>query len=124
MDKPKNELRNGTLPEVTNVWRVPHRLFRKAIQQGRSERRGESYSLPYVEPLSEVRTPRVDFVNSLLAIQELSQRATQTRVALWTNAPYRNQMELTRVMNYQPIIDWLIFLGSCLVGISFATPGS
>ena len=66
VDKPKNELGNGALPEVTNVWRIPHRLFRKAIQQGRSERRGESYSLPYGEPLSEARTPLVDFVNSLL----------------------------------------------------------
>ncbi len=26
----------------------------------------KSYSLPYVEPLSEARTPLVDFVNSLL----------------------------------------------------------
>jgi hypothetical protein len=42
------------------------RLFRKAVQQGRSERRGESYSVPYVEPLSDVRTPLVAFVNGLL----------------------------------------------------------
>jgi hypothetical protein len=44
------------------------RLFRKAVQQGRSERRGESYSVPYVEPLSDARTMLADFVNSLLAI--------------------------------------------------------
>jgi hypothetical protein len=42
------------------------RLFRKAVQQGRSERRGESYSVPYVEPLSDARTMLADFVNSLL----------------------------------------------------------
>jgi hypothetical protein len=42
------------------------RLFRKAVQQGRSERRGESYSVPYVEPLSDARTKLADFVNSLL----------------------------------------------------------
>jgi hypothetical protein len=42
------------------------RLFRKAVQQGRSERRAESYSVPYVEPLSEARTMLADFVNSLL----------------------------------------------------------
>jgi hypothetical protein len=42
------------------------RLFRKAVQQGRSERRGESYSVPYVEPLSEARTMLADFVNRLL----------------------------------------------------------
>ena len=42
------------------------RLFRKAIQQGRSERRGDAYSVPYVEPLNDARTPLADFVNSLL----------------------------------------------------------
>jgi hypothetical protein len=41
-------------------------LFRKAVQPGRSKRRGESYSLPYVEPLSAARTPLADFVNRLL----------------------------------------------------------
>ena len=46
---------------------MPRRLFRKAVQQGRSERRGESYSVLYVEPLSDARTPLADFVNSLLA---------------------------------------------------------
>jgi hypothetical protein len=52
--------------EITDGISVPHRLFKKAVQQGRSKRRGESYSLPYVEPLSEARTPLADFVNSLL----------------------------------------------------------
>ena len=42
------------------------RLFRKAVQQGRSERRGDAYSVPYAEPLSDARTPLADFVNSLL----------------------------------------------------------
>jgi hypothetical protein len=42
------------------------RLFRKTVQQGRSERRGEAYSVPFVEPLSDARTPLADFVNSLL----------------------------------------------------------
>jgi hypothetical protein len=45
------------------------RLFRKAVQQGRSERRGESYFVPYVEPLSDARTMLADFVNSLLGLQ-------------------------------------------------------
>jgi hypothetical protein len=42
------------------------RLFRKAVQQGRSERRGDAYSVQYVEPLSDARTPLAGFVNSLL----------------------------------------------------------
>ena len=37
-----------------------------AFQQGRSERRGNAYSLPYVESLSDARTPLVDFFNILL----------------------------------------------------------
>jgi hypothetical protein len=45
---------------------MARRLFRKAIQQGRSKRRGESYSPPYVLPPSVARTPLADFVNSLL----------------------------------------------------------
>ena len=44
----------------------PRRMLKKAVQQGRSKRRGESYSVPYVEPLSVARTPLADFVNSLL----------------------------------------------------------
>ena len=44
-----------------------HRLFKMAVQQGRSERRGEAYSVPYGEPLSDARTQSADFFNSLLA---------------------------------------------------------
>ena len=43
------------------------RLFKKAVQQGRSERGGDAYSVPYVEPQSDARTPLADFFNSLLA---------------------------------------------------------
>jgi hypothetical protein len=44
-------------------------MFKKAVQQGRSERRGEAYSFPYVESLSDARTPLADFFNILL-VQE------------------------------------------------------
>ena len=37
-----------------------------AVQQGRSEQRGESYSGLYVEPLSDARTTLVDFFSILL----------------------------------------------------------
>jgi hypothetical protein len=37
-----------------------------SVQQGRSERRGESYYVPYVEPLGEARTPLADFFSILL----------------------------------------------------------
>ena len=57
---------NDTTPEITDGSSMACRLFRKAVQQGRSERRGESYSVPYVEPLSDARTMLAGFVNSLL----------------------------------------------------------
>ena len=43
-------------------------MCKKAVQQGRSERRGESYSGPYVEPLSDARTPLADFFRILLML--------------------------------------------------------
>jgi len=39
-----------------------------AVQRGRSERRGESYSVPYVEPLSDARTKLADFFSILLTL--------------------------------------------------------
>jgi hypothetical protein len=41
-------------------------MLKKSVQQGRSERRGEAYSLPYVEPLREARTPLAGFFSILL----------------------------------------------------------
>ena len=37
-----------------------------AVQQGHSERRGESYSVLYVEPLSDARTMLADVFSNLL----------------------------------------------------------
>ena len=45
-----------------------HRMLKRAIQQGRSERRGEAYCSWYVEPLREARTPLVDFFSILLEL--------------------------------------------------------
>jgi hypothetical protein len=45
---------------------MTHRMRKKAVQQGRSERRGEAYSAPYGEPLSDARTPLADFPRILL----------------------------------------------------------
>ncbi len=46
--------------------RIACRMFKKAVQRGRSERRGEADSLRYVEPLSDARTKQADFFNILL----------------------------------------------------------
>jgi hypothetical protein len=42
------------------------RMLKKFVQQGRSRRRGEAYSVPYVECLSKARTPLADFFSILL----------------------------------------------------------
>ena len=41
-------------------------MFKKAVQRGRSERRGDAYSFRYVEPLSDARTELAGFFNILL----------------------------------------------------------
>ena len=43
-------------------------MLKKATQQGRSKRRGEAYSVWYVEPLSAARTPLADFFSILLYV--------------------------------------------------------
>jgi hypothetical protein len=44
------------------------RILKKAVQQGRSERRPEAYPLGYVEDLNDARTPLADFFSILLQI--------------------------------------------------------
>jgi hypothetical protein len=44
-------------------------MVKKAVQRGRSERRGDAYSAPYVEPLSDVRTKLAVFFTILLEIR-------------------------------------------------------
>ena len=41
-------------------------MLKKPVQQGRSERRGESYFVSYAESLSEARTKLADFFSILL----------------------------------------------------------
>ena len=50
---------------VTDRIEMPRRLFRKVVQQGRSERRGASYSVLYATPLSDASTPLAAFVSSV-----------------------------------------------------------
>jgi hypothetical protein len=60
----------------------PNRLFKKAVRQGRNERRCDVYSVPYVEPLSDVRTPLAEFFNSLLGFFDLNDRLALVRSAM------------------------------------------
>ena len=50
--------------------KATHRMFKMAVQRGRSKRRGEAYS-GYVEPLNAARTKLADFFNILLGAEGL-----------------------------------------------------
>ena len=50
-------------------------MIKKAVQQGRSERRAEAYSLEYVEGLSDARTKLADFFSILLVGGEVRMKA-------------------------------------------------
>jgi hypothetical protein len=48
---------------------APQGMLKKPAQQGRSERKAEAYFVPYVEALSEARTPLEGFCNILRVLQ-------------------------------------------------------
>ena len=50
---------------VSDNAEIPNRMFKKAVQRGRSERKGEAYFGPYVESLSDARTKLAGFFNIL-----------------------------------------------------------
>jgi hypothetical protein len=52
---------------IIRVSRISRRMFKKPVQRGRSERKGEAYVIWYVEPLSDARTKLAGFFNVLLA---------------------------------------------------------
>lgn len=54
-----------------------HRMLKKAALQGHSERRGEAYFVPYVEPLSNARTPLAAFLSILLCVALSAGRITK-----------------------------------------------
>ena len=51
------------------------RMLKKAVQQGRSERRAEAYPLGYVEGLSDARTKLADFFSILLVGGEVRMKS-------------------------------------------------
>jgi hypothetical protein len=54
-----------------------------AVQQGRSERRGEAYSPLHVELLSDARTTLADFFNSLLVMcQDIDRQGVRLAVKI------------------------------------------
>jgi hypothetical protein len=69
--------------EVWNDAEPPCRMCKEAVQQGRSEQKGESYSVPYVEPLSDARTPLADFSRILLDGQFGSNRIKEDVQLEW-----------------------------------------
>jgi len=61
-----------------HVWdnrRTRSQDAQKGLQQGRSKRSGDAYSLRYGEPLSEARTPLADFFSILLEVRSSTSRS-------------------------------------------------
>jgi hypothetical protein len=54
------------------------RILKKAVQQGRSERRGEACPLGYVEPLNDARTMLADFFSILLGLEAKTKQQGHT----------------------------------------------
>ncbi len=66
-------------------------MRKKAVQQGRSERRGESCSVPYVEPLSDARTPLAGFFRILLGNGCSRHRFSMVDIHLFKILPSRGE---------------------------------
>ena len=58
---------------------APARQGAPIRRQGRSERRGEAYSVLYVEPLSDARTMLADFFSILLPAAHCRQQRSRNR---------------------------------------------
>jgi hypothetical protein len=58
-------------------------MLKKAVQQGRSERRGKAYALRYVEPLSDARTPLADFFSILLEPNSSNSKDMSNKEVIW-----------------------------------------
>jgi len=54
--------------------RFTRRMVKMAVQRGRSKRRGEAYSLRYLEPLNAVRTKPTDYFTILIGFTDQSAR--------------------------------------------------
>ena len=80
--KPYCDLTNGAGA------RMARRMLKMAVQHGRSERRGSTYSVSYVEPLRDARTKLADFFSILLEVLGMT---TTTRIA-WQATCQARQM--------------------------------
>jgi hypothetical protein len=59
-------------------------MLKKTVQQGCSERKGESYFVSYVEPLSEARTKLADFFSILPDVAAGSTDRTKALTGFFT----------------------------------------
>ena len=96
----------------------PSRLFKKAVQQGRNERRGDAYSVPYVEPLSDVRTPLADFFNSLLGLFDLNDRLTLIGPAMQAGIMWQLDLVALRTNGHARRGDAQFLCATCVASFS------
>lgn len=71
----------------------PARRDAPFTEQGRSERRGDAYLVPYVEPLSDKRTKLEDFLNSL-------------RLIVWNTRPAVKQSDAGQTGSHGKRLIW------------------
>ena len=68
VETPFRHPENMGVLDVADQNRNTRRMFKKAVQRGRSKRSGEAYCFSYVESLSVARTKLADFFNILLCV--------------------------------------------------------
>jgi len=77
------------------------RMLKKSVQQGRSKRSGDAYSVRYGEPLSEARTPLADFFNTLLEVR--SSTSHHQQIGCCTNNGLDSEQDLYFLRAYNLI---------------------
>jgi hypothetical protein len=76
-------------------------MFKMAFQQGRNEQRGKSCSVPYVEPLSDVRTKLEDFFN-ILQVIVTGESSTCYRGTLRNKSSVSDRQEANLCIDFHP----------------------
>jgi cytochrome c553 len=78
-------------PHVWGTGRISGRMLKKFDQQGRTERRGDAYSVRYVELLSKARTLLAYFFSILLVGWLASQLTHMSEMNAWAGSQSSNK---------------------------------
>jgi hypothetical protein len=87
-----------------------HRMFKKAVQQGRSERKAEAYAGRYVEALSVARTTLEVFFNIRLMSQSAERGKQSPRQVI-------GALSIAKVLASQEVVEDSPIRGLVCVGV-------